>query len=224
MMGTKVLAVIPARGGSKRLPRKNITELNGKPLIGYTIEASKQSNLITASILSTDDLEIQNVAKSLGANSPFLRPSHLATDTVRNSETMIHALEYMEQVNGVRYDAVLLLQPTSPFRTASHIDDAINTFLRSDADSLASIKGPYKKRDINLKRIVDKKMTNLIPENEEYYIYNSAIYIIKRETLLLNKSFTSENETFLIMDERSSIDIDTPFDLKIAECLAKEGL
>ena len=113
-----ILGVIPARGGSKRLPRKNIKLLDGKPLIEYTIRAASDARSLTDYVFTTDDQEIMKIAKSVGAESVVLRPKELATDHVRNSETMIHALEYMETTTGRIYHSVMLLQPTTPFRTS----------------------------------------------------------------------------------------------------------
>lgn len=220
-MKAKVLGVIPARGGSKRFPRKNIANLNGKPLIEYSINAAKNSNLLTDYIFSTDDKEIRNIANDVGGYAPFLRPAELSGDEVRNSSTMIHALNYMEELKGFEYDYVVLLQPTSPLRRGEHIDEAIDSIINLDVDTLASVKGPYKKRDINLKKIVNNQLENLIDKNEEYFIYNAAIYIAKRDWLLKEMRFTSENEVPYIMDEASSIDIDEEIDLFIAEAALK---
>lgn len=212
-----ILGVIPARGGSKRLPRKNIKLLNGKPLIEYTISAANKSEMLTDYIFTTDDPEILDVAQRVGANSLILRPEHLATDKVRNSATMIHALEHMEKSYGKKYDAVMLLQPTAPFRTHQHIDEAISLYNTCGVDSLASVKGPFKKRDINLKYIENGKLKNLISVNREYFIYNAAIYIIKKKILCESQSFISENECAYLMDTISSIDIDDEFDFLVAQ-------
>jgi CMP-N,N'-diacetyllegionaminic acid synthase len=222
-MNTKILGVIPARGGSKRLPRKNIKLLNGRPLIDYTIKACLNSKLLHSYVFSTEDPEIREIAIKCGGNAPFLRPPELALDHIRNSGPMIHALDFMEKEMGLNYDAVMLLQPTSPFRTAKHIDAAINHFISSDAQSLASVRGPYKKREINLKRIVNNRLENLIDKNEEYFLYNAAIYIVKKDWLIDHQSFTSSDETQYIMSERASVDIDTSLDFSMAAALMTEG-
>lgn len=213
---SKVLAVIPARGGSKRLPRKNIKKILGRPLIDFTIKAASKAKNLTDVIFSTDDEEIRNIALENGAYAPFLRPAEISGDNVRNSDTMIHALEYMEKLNGVIYDCVVLLQPTSPLREHHHIDEAVEKFMKSGSTSLAAVRGPYKKRDINLKRMNGSKLVNLINQNEEYYIYNASIYIVSRSWLLENKRFTSEDEVPYVMDELSSIDVDEEFDFIMA--------
>ena len=217
----RVLGVIPARGGSKRLPRKNIKKLLGIPLIGYTIAAASAAKQLTDVVFTTDDAEIKTVAEDLGAFCPFLRPSNLATDNVRNSASMLHALEYMEKLTSKRYDAVVLLQPTSPLRTSQHIDEAVALFKSGDSESLAAVRGPYKKRDINLKRIQDGKLQSLIDNNEPYYIYNASIYIVNRDWLVLKKRFTSEDEIPYVMNDVSSIDVDEEIDFIFAEAVLK---
>ena len=192
-------------------------------MIDYTIQACLHSKLLHGHVFSTEDTEIKKIAIKCGANAPFLRPAELAHDQIRNSGPMIHALDFMEKETGVQYDAVMLLQPTAPFRTAKHIDEAINHFIRSGAQSLASVRGPYKKREINLKRIVNNRLENLIDENEEYFLYNAAIYIIKKDWLINQQSFTSGDETQYIMSERSSVDIDTSLDFSIAETIMSQG-
>ena len=116
------LGVIPARGGSKRLPRKNIKVLAGKPLIAYTIEAAKKSKHLTDYIVSSEDDEIISIAKEFGAPIPFIRPDALATDEIRNIDVVYHALNFMEAEKKIRYDIIVLLHPTSPIRDPKHID------------------------------------------------------------------------------------------------------
>lgn len=213
---SRVLAVIPARGGSKRLPRKNIKRILGRPLIDYTIKAAAQAKTLTDVVFSTDDEEIRGIALQNGAYAPFLRPAEISGDSVRNSDTMIHALKYMENLKGEKYDCVVLLQPTSPLRDHKHIDEAVSKYLKSGSVSLAAVKGPYQKRDINLKRINGSKLENLINQNEEYYIYNASIYIVSRNWLLEKNRFTSEDEVPYVMDDLSSIDVDEEFDFIMA--------
>lgn len=222
-MTKKILGFIPARGGSKRLPRKNIRLLNDRPLIDYTIQACLNSKALHGHVFSTEDIEIRKLAIQCGANAPFLRPPELALDHIRNSKPMIHALNFMEKETGVQYDAMMLLQPTAPFRTAKHIDEAIDHFISSGAQSLASVRGPYKKQEINLKKIINNRLKNLINKNEEYFIYNAAMYIINKDWLIDQQSFTSNDETQYIMSERSSVDIDTSFDFSIAETVISQG-
>lgn len=133
------MGLIPARGGSKGIPRKNLKKLAGKELIRYTIEAAQQSKLLDDVVVSTEDEEIASVSRKAGAEVPFLRPPALASDTAPTIDTIIHALHYFER-KGQRFDAICLLQPTVPFRTAEDIDLAIRTFSERPADSLISVR------------------------------------------------------------------------------------
>lgn len=134
----KVLGIIPARGGSKGVPRKNIRLLNGKPLLAYTAESAAQSRLLTRVILSTEDEEIAQVGRSLGLDVPFMRPSVLAEDTAPTLPVVQHALSEMEKA-GEQYDAVCLLQPTNPLRRPEDIDGCIELLESSGADSVVSV-------------------------------------------------------------------------------------
>ncbi|MBN2059270.1 MAG: acylneuraminate cytidylyltransferase family protein [Deltaproteobacteria bacterium] len=218
----KVLGVIPARGGSKRLERKNIKDLAGYPLIAYTIMAAKESKLLTNFLVSSEDLRIIEVAKKYDAPVPFKRPSRLATDEIRNIDVVNHALQFMEEEKSVIYDIIVLLQPTSPIRDPKHIDTAIDLLWRSDCDSLASVKGPFKKRDPILKAIRNEVLEDYTPimENkswEPFYLYNASIYAVKRDYFFENKKLISSKQVPLIMDKFHSIDIDEESDLIIAE-------
>jgi CMP-N,N'-diacetyllegionaminic acid synthase len=134
----KILAIIPARGGSKGVPGKNIKELGGKPLIAYTIESALQSALLTKVIVSTDSLEIMEIAQQWKAEVPFQRPAELAEDDTTSLAVVQHSLRFYEE-KGEGFDAVCLLQPTSPFREAGFIDGAIRQFMLSNADALVSV-------------------------------------------------------------------------------------
>ena len=224
----KTLGVIPARGGSKRIPRKNISPLNGKPMIAYTIEACKKSSLLSDWIVSTDDLEIAKIATDFGANLPFIRPADISDDKTRNIDVLIHALQFMEEKNRITYDLIVLLQPTSPIRDHNHIDEAIRIMEKSSLDTIASVKGPFYKRDPNLKKINgDGHLVNYctpisnIPAERAFYIYNASIYAMKRKHLLDKKSFISDVQEHLIMDSLHSIDVDEPLDLVLASAALK---
>ena len=135
-----ILGVITARGGSKGVPRKNIKDLGGKPLIAYTIEVAKKSELITHLITSTDDQKIAEIAKKYGCNVPFLRPKELARDNTPTLPVLQHATEFMEKKLGIKFDYLVLLQPTSPFRIAEDIDKTIQLLIDTpEADSSVSI-------------------------------------------------------------------------------------
>ena len=217
-----VLGVIPARGGSKRLPRKNVLALGGVPLIAYSIQAAKASKTLSDFLVTSEDAEILEVARRFGAPTPFVRPADLSTDTVRNIDTVRHALEFMEEDTAKRYDMVVLLQPTCPFRTAQHIDGAVVALWGSEFPTLASVKGPYKKRDPNLKRIEEGRLLAYCEQAQgddrvPFYVYNACIYAAKRDYFLREKRLVSNYQEPLIMSEEHSIDIDTELDLQVAE-------
>ena len=220
----KVLAIIPAREGSKRIKKKNLLLLAGKPLIYYTIMAAKQSKYIDDWLVSSDSNEIIKVSKLLDAPVYFKRPKSLSGDRIRNSEVMIHAVKFMEKKNNCKYDFIFLLQPTSPFRKKNDIDKAIKLLANSELDSIASVRGPYFKKDPNLKKI-DKKgnlvdYKKVIKDNfEPFYIYNASIYGIKRKSLLRNKKFVTKKQIPFLMDEIHSVDINDEHDILIANAL-----
>jgi CMP-N,N'-diacetyllegionaminic acid synthase len=223
----KTLGVIPARGGSKRVNRKNLREVGGLPLIAHTINAAKESKLLTDWLVSSEDPEIIGAAKRYGAPVPFIRPAQFSGDEITNAETLIHALHFMEDLRGIQYDFIALLQPTSPIRDVAHIDQAIEKLAHSELDSLASVKGPFKKRNPNLKKIdrdgvlVDYKDLPRDKNWEPFYIYNAALYIVRREYLLKNNRYVSTHQVPFVMDAMHSIDVDEELDLVIANaCLA----
>lgn len=218
----QVLAVIPARGGSKRFPRKNIFPFKGHPLIAYTIRAAAEATRLTDWLVSTDDAEIADVARRYHAPVPFLRPANLSGDADRNNVVVRHAMEFMEAKTGRRYDIVMLLQPTSPIRSASHIDEAVDLLWASPLETLASVRGPIKKRDPNIKAIRDGE---LVPYNasedaadwEAAYIYNASIYAMKRDFFLRENAFASQRSVPLVMDRFYSADVDEKIDALVAE-------
>jgi len=222
----RVLGVIPARGGSKRLKRKNIKTIIGHPLMAYTIWAAQKSKWLTDFVVSTEDIEILDIARKYGASTPFVRPKELTTDTARNVDVVLHALAFMEKKKKLAYDIIILLQPTVPIRKASHIDTAIKLLFESNEDTLASVKGPYKKRDPILKRIKNNILEEYCnntekKKNEPFYVYNASIYAVKRNYLLKEKKLISPRQVPLVMDQFHSIDIDTKDDFLMAEAVLK---
>ena len=225
----KILAVIPARGGSKGIKMKNIVSLNGKPLIAYTIEECLKSKLVDRTIVSTDSEIIAEIAKQYGADVPFIRPKKLALDTSKNIEALIHALNELEK-NGEKYDYALILQPTQPLRKAIHIDESIEFLINSNEESLVSVS-KVKDHPILIRKVSKNGVTaNLLncsstvrrQDFPDYYIVNGAIYINKiNENLNLNTSL-NDNKMAYIMDQKYDIDIDTMFDLKLAEIMMNE--
>jgi CMP-N-acetylneuraminic acid synthetase len=222
--GKTFFAIIPARGGSKRLPRKNILNLAGKPLIAWTIEAAQKSKYIDRIIVSTDDLETEAIAVSWGAEV-IKRPAALATDTSTSVDVVLHAIS---QVNAA-YDYVLLLQPTSPLRNKSHIDSAIELLLGKSADAIISVSEAEHNplwcntipRDGSMHSFLKEKLINKRSQDlPKYYRVNGAIYLCDSERVFRERSlFIKDNVFAYIMDRTSSVDIDEQFDFNIATTL-----
>src|SRR3972149_11481592 len=225
----KILAFIPARAGSKRIPNKNIKHLNKKPLIVYTIEAAKKSKYINRIVVSTDSEEIANVAKKYGAEVPFLRPESISQSDSTEMQFFEHALDWFTENEDYEPDLIVLLYPTTPFRKTESIDEAIEEILKHpEADSLRSVKlcseHPYKMwviEDGYLKPFVKGKDPNvhtlsyhLLPA---VYIQNASIYITRPTTIRNKKSPTGDIIIPFAMDEMESIDINNPIDFKFAE-------
>jgi len=217
------LAIVPARGGSKRLPRKNILDLNGKPLIAYSIEAGLQSKYIDKVIVTSDDEEILNISKEFGADI-IKRPDELASDTATSFDAIKHTIENVD-----KYDYIILLQPTSPLRSAVQIDEAIELFKTKEANAVVSVcemdHSPLWSntlpQDASMQGFLRDEVLNKRSQDlEKYYRLNGAIYICKTDKLLEEKSFfLKENIFAYVMDRESSIDIDEEIDFKIAEAL-----
>ena len=221
----KILGVIPARGGSKGIPNKNIIELGGKPLIKYTIEAALSSKYLTHCMVSTDSEEIAVVAKNSGAKVPFIRPAKLATDTAQSLPVILHALEYMEKDSGFIYDAVVMLQPTTPLRSSKDIDNALELLITSQADSVISVVDVGAHHPLRMKRVIDGRLINYVDQGHEdmrprqdlppVYIRNGAIYAVSRQVLMDQKSFSGVDSMAYIMPHARSVNIDTLDDLAL---------
>ena len=219
------LAVILARGGSKRLPRKNILDLNGKPLIVYSIEAGLQSKYIDKVIISSDNEEILKISQKFGAYT-IKRPDELASDTSTSFDAIKHTIENVE-----KYDYIILLQPTSPLRNNHHIDEAIELLEDKNADAIVSVSemdhsplwSNTLDKSLSMKGFLKEEVLNKRSQDlEPYYRLNGAIYICKTDKLLEEKSFFLQDNIFAyMMDRESSIDIDEELDFKIAEVLIK---
>lgn len=224
------MVVIPARGGSKGIPHKNIIDVCGKPLIAYTIEAAKQSKYIDKIIVSTDDIEIKNVSLKYGAEVPYLRPKQISKDDSKSIDVILHTIDYFEN-NGERYDYIILLQPTSPLRTHLDIDIAIEKIINEAAHSLVSVcevsENPVLMRIISenkLQPIVSFNGSNLRrQELPIFYKFNGAIYINSVEMLLGEKQFVNEDTVPFIMEQDKSTDIDNLLDLKLVEAILQQN-
>lgn len=231
----KILAVIPARGGSKGVKRKNIRELNGRPLIAWTIEQAKKSKYIDRVVVSTEDEEIAKISKEYGAEVPFLRPEELAKDHTSGIDPVIHCIEWLEKNQKYHADYVVLLQCTSPKRKAEQIDEAIEKMLSQQgrADSIISVcraeHSPYWMQKVNDSGLLedfirhDRVSYARRQDLPEVFRLNGAIYIAKTKSLLENRDFQTNRTLPYIMDEFSSLDIDNELDFRIAELIMNEG-
>lgn len=220
----KYLVLIPARGGSKRLPKKNIKLLNGKPLIHYAIDAAREVFSDEDICVSTDNEDIKRVAEETGLYVPFLRPDYLATDTAGSYEMILHAVEFYEK-KGIEYDVVVLLQPTSPFREARQIKEAIATY-SSEVDMIVSVKeakaNPYYTLFEEENGFLEKSKKGdflRMQDCPKVYEYNGAIYVINVNSLKKAKLSDFKKVKKFVMDEESSLDIDTPLDFLIAQTI-----
>ncbi len=224
-----ILAIIPARSGSKGIPNKNIKILGDKPLIQYSIDTALKCSLINKTIVSTDSQEIARIAISLGAEAPFIRPQHLAADNSPTIDTVIHTIEYLKEIN-IEIDTICLLQPTSPFRSMYDLEAAINHFKATKAESLISVTevphsyNPhwvFEKVSDNSQFLKlssgDKEIIHRRQELPKCFIRNGSIYLTKTKTIMENKSLYGDNITWYEMEQQKSVNIDTLSDWVKAE-------
>ena len=224
----KILGLIPARGGSKGIPKKNIKKLGGKELIRYTIEAGLACDAIDHLVVSTDDMIIGKVSLEAGADVPFIRPKALASDNSPTIDTVIHVLEYFKN-KGNPFDAVCLLQPTTPFRTAASIQNAIDQFVDQKADSLISVRevphtyNPHWVFELAIDSGFLKIATGdnqIIPRRQDLpkaFHRDGAIYLTKTEVVLKDRSLYGKKIAYYLMKESPAINLDTMEDWEKAE-------
>ena len=222
----KVLGLIPARGGSKGIPRKNVKDLCEKPLIAWTIETALKSSKLDNVVITTDDVEIAAIAKEYGADVPFLRPSELAEDSTPGISPVLHAIEQLPN-----YDWVLLLQPSSPLRTTADIDGIIKFALSEDADSVVSVcESPvhpywvYKPNNKIIKPFFDHEFIACRQDLPQALSLNGALYLAKTSWLLRQKSFVGSNTHFFLMPKSRSYDIDDYEDWAVVESILSKKL
>lgn len=231
-----ILGIIPARGGSKGVPKKNVRLLGGKPLIAHTIEAALESK-IDRVVVSTDSQEIAEIASSFGAEVPFIRPSELATDTASSLSVLLHALHYMETVEQYPVKTVVFMQPTSPFRQSYYIDRGLEILSETGVDSVLGIvevtEHPYFQYYLDnhqgLHELVEVENK---PQRRQdlpiYYASNASLYITRRRYFhgVKDRSpvFDPLSMAGLIMEKHHSVDIDTELDFLFAEVILKSGL
>lgn len=225
-----MLAVIPARGGSKGVRNKNIKELNGKPLIAYTIDAALQSEIFERVIVSTDSSEIARIAGQCGAEIPFLRPDEISGDFASSDDAIIHAIDFYKE-KGIVYTEVCKLQPTSPLRTIRHLKEAYQLMKEKDADFVVSVcecehsprwsgtLGEDLSTDDFMREDVRRSCRQVLPT---YYRLNGAIYMAKCSSFYKERNFFGANGYAYIMAQEDSIDIDSELDFRIAKYIMEE--
>lgn len=230
----RVLGVVTARGGSKGIPRKNLAPLLGKPLLAYTAEASLGSRKLSRTILSTDDPEIAAVGRAWGLDVPFLRPAELSGDAVPHVPVLQHAVRAAEAQDG-RYDAILTLQPTNPLRRSEDIDHAIELLEDSGADSVISFFDVGEKHPARMKMIdgdgwtIDPPFAESsegLPRQQltKLFLREGSIYLTRRDVLMEQRSLKGKKCKALIIPEERACNIDSLFDLIIAEQLLRRYL
>ena len=223
-----IIGLITARGGSKAIPRKNIRLLAGKPLIAWTIEAALASRGLSRLLVSTDDVEIATVARQWGAEVPFMRPAELARDDSPHIPVLIHAVEWLERVEGTTVDYLLLLQPTSPLRVGRDIDAAIELARAKNADSVISVREasthPYFTRRIT----ADGRLRDFVAKPDGYlrrqvlppaYAWNGALFLVRRDILMQRQMLETEHTYAYTMPPERSLEIDTPWEWRLAELM-----
>lgn len=227
----KILGLITARGGSKRLPGKNIRNLCEKPLIEWSIDVAKDIADICDILVTTDDSDIADVARKAGALVPWLRPAELATDEASSVDVSLHALDWYESEKG-KVDGLLLLQPTSPFRTHDTVLEGIEIFHKHQYQTVIGVS-PVKDHPLWCFKVDEGIIRPFIDENGEHlrsqdlpkaYVTNGAFYLISPDALRSSQSFYSGNMLPLIIDNpKESLDIDTKWDWEIAEMICKSS-
>jgi len=225
----KIVAIIPARGGSKGLTRKNIIDLAGKPLIAWTIEAALKSKYITKTIVSSEDEEILNFSKNYGAEI-IKRPDNLASDTATSESVVDHTIDFL-QCNGEEFDILVLLQPTSPLRTSIDIDSAFETMFDNNSTAIISVFETDNKTLKSFKYGVNGYIEGI--SNNKYpfmrrqdlpktYMPNGAIYIVNINAFRISKGFMTDRTSCYVMPITRSLDIDTELDLRSIERIIKK--
>ena len=225
--GKTFLAIIPARGGSKRLPNKNILPLAGKPMLLWTIESAMQSKYLDEIILSTDSDDIIKVVENYKIKT-IKRPLELASDTAKTVDVVNHVIENIDK----EYDFIVLLQPTSPLRTSNHIDEAIEQLIKLNADAIISVTEVDHSplwcnilpKSLSMENFISEDIKHKRSQDlPKFYRLNGAIYICKTKKFIEEDTFfLQENVYAYIMDKKSSIDIDEELDFKLAEIILKE--
>lgn len=227
----KVVAIIPARGGSKGLPRKNIKPLLGKPLIAWSIEQAHNSKYIDRVVVSTDDHEIENISKQFGAEIPFLRPEYLASDSASTIDVILHAVNFFEEANQ-SFDILVLLEPTSPLRESTDIDKALEMLIAAPtAESIVGVSRVESTHPSFLVRLENNFLRPYINSDfkvirrqdlEQLYFFEGTLYIAYTESLKKRKKYYHENALGYIVPKWKSFEVDDELDFLIIETILKE--
>lgn len=227
--GHKILAVVPARSGSKGVKNKNIRLLAGKPLIGYTIEQALESKYIDRCIVSTNSREFAKISAGFGAEILFIRPAGLSTDRASTIDVLLHAMDWMENKENFDFDILVLLHCTTPLRSAEDIDGCIRLLFSSGADNVFSVSQAHRNPYFNMVEIESTGQPRLVKKGRfvtrqsapEVYDLNSSIYVWKKEALKKHKSIFTKKTRVFIMPKERSVDIDDEFDFLTAEAALK---
>ena len=222
----KILTIIPARGGSKGVPKKNIRLVGNKPLIAYTIEVALRSEVLDRIIVSTDSEEIAEISKRLGAEIPFIRPKGLSIDSAPTLPVIQHAVKSIESNDLVTFDWILILQPTNPFKSTEDIGNAIKIAEETSCDSIISVVQVFAHHPILMKKIKDNRLLDFSFKEKEgtrrqdysppAYMRNGAIYLTRREVIMEDNSIWGKSIHPYIMPESRSFNIDSEIDLEVA--------
>jgi CMP-N,N'-diacetyllegionaminic acid synthase len=228
-----VIGVTLARGGSKGVPKKNIRLLAGKPLIQYTTNAAQGAAQLDDYIVSTDDLEIAEVVRSLGTEVPFLRPSYLATDEATSADALIHAVEYMEANRGQEYEYVVEIMTTNPFKTSIDIDECIKQLRESNCNAVVAVHQIFDHHPARVKKIENNLLTDFcvpeIPESRRQslqpnaFVRSGSIYAVRRQFLFENRArYDSVSTRPYILNSKQVINIDEEIDFIVAEAMLRD--
>ena len=227
-----ILALIPARAGSKGIPGKNLALVAGKPLLAWTVEAARRSTHCTRLVVTTDSDEIAAVANRCGAETPFRRPQHLAADSTPGIAPVLHALTWLEVEENYRPECIVMLQPTSPLRTAEDVDAAVELATARAADAVVSVT-PAEHHPFWMKRLSeDGRMSDFMSSDvpvvrrqdlPPVYALNGAIYLARRDVLVERENWYTEHTYGYVMPAERSLDIDTPWDLRLADLLLQSA-
>ena len=231
----KFLGLVTARGGSKSVPRKNLSDVGGKPLIAWTIEAALQSQSLDRVVVSTEDEEIAEVSRHWGADVPFMRPPELAQDETAHISVVLHALQWLESHEDERPDYVVLLQPTSPLRVAEDIDDAMRLALDKNAHSVIGVCETHSHPYLTKRITEDGTLEDFIPGGPKQgssairrqalpaaYVVNGAIFLNRHDVLKTTNNFVPPGSMPYIMPQERSLEIDSPWDLQAARLILEQ--